>query len=577
MPMQKAYNKTLWKNYPDDSSPVNERNLNNMENGIDENDNRIIQLDTTKFDKTEAAKLIKEISIEKATGIITITYYSGATKQIDTLLEKIAVNFDFDETTQKITITLDDGTVKEINLSSFITEYEFDDSDTIAVSVENHHVKAAVKNGSITEQHLRPDYLADIKVQAAKAEAARDAAQTAEANAKDSETAAASSATESAASAKSASDSAATATTQATSASNSAQAAKTSETNARNSATAAKASETNAGNSATSAASSATAAAKSAEGIAESEKRASDYATKAQSYAVGGTNTRPNEDTDNAEYYYGKSKEIYDEFSNTGNVTGVKGHAEEAFRHGNVDLTPEDIGALPVDGKAASATKADSAERASILSGYGLTTLGHNFDAIPLIGANGVMEVGKYIDFHTTNNSTSDYDVRITADASGLTLGGTTKGTFSGNLTGTAETSNHMKIVKLINTDFRTYMDNNSNIHHSNSEEFNVFRFYNVDNVYTTRHLPCVDSHIMAYSLENTAKHQRFFALDAKTNDIYTCGKLNGTWSDWVKVIKATDKIDADTVDGYHIQLISETAYQQLAAKDAHTIYCRYK
>ena len=46
------------------------------------------------------------------------------------------------------------------------------------------------------------------------------------------------------------------------------------------------------------------------------------------------------------------------------------------------------------------------------------------------------MEVGKYIDFHTSNTGTSDYDVRITAATTGLTLSGTTSGTFSGNLTG---------------------------------------------------------------------------------------------------------------------------------------------
>ena len=45
------------------------------------------------------------------------------------------------------------------------------------------------------------------------------------------------------------------------------------------------------------------------------------------------------------------------------------------------------------------------------------------FSTIPSIGADGVMEVGKYIDFHASATSTSDYDVRITAGSGTLSLG----------------------------------------------------------------------------------------------------------------------------------------------------------
>lgn len=45
------------------------------------------------------------------------------------------------------------------------------------------------------------------------------------------------------------------------------------------------------------------------------------------------------------------------------------------------------------------------------------------FSTIPNIGADGVMEVGKYIDFHASATSTSDYDVRITAGSGTLSLG----------------------------------------------------------------------------------------------------------------------------------------------------------
>jgi hypothetical protein len=43
-----------------------------------------------------------------------------------------------------------------------------------------------------------------------------------------------------------------------------------------------------------------------------------------------------------------------------------------------------------------------------------------NFDKTPYIKSDGVMEVGRYIDFHTANAGTTDYDVRIQSTESGL-------------------------------------------------------------------------------------------------------------------------------------------------------------
>src|SRR5690606_32710070 len=45
-------------------------------------------------------------------------------------------------------------------------------------------------------------------------------------------------------------------------------------------------------------------------------------------------------------------------------------------------------------------------------------------DRTPRIANDGVMEVGKYLDFHSTNGGTTDYDQRLEADATGLKVGG---------------------------------------------------------------------------------------------------------------------------------------------------------
>lgn len=70
-----------------------------------------------------------------------------------------------------------------------------------------------------------------------------------------------------------------------------------------------------------------------------------EQATKSQSYAVGGTNTRENEDTDNAKYFYEQAKEL-----TKGTVRGVKGNNETEYRDGLVNLTSENIGAVSTDG-----------------------------------------------------------------------------------------------------------------------------------------------------------------------------------------------------------------------------------
>ena len=65
---------------------------------------------------------------------------------------------------------------------------------------------------------------------------------------------------------------------------------------------------------------------------------------------------------------------------------------------------------------------------ASTLNGKSLLTKNSTdtWDAIPYISNTGVIELGKYIDFHTTDENTSNYDVRVEATTEGLILGGKT-------------------------------------------------------------------------------------------------------------------------------------------------------
>ena len=183
--MNKVYKRINWENYPSDATPLNEANLNNLDSATDTIDDRVITLDTTKATKTEVATLVSDVTFEESTGIITITKKNGSRVTIDTQMEKIAVNFDYDQTTQQIILTLIDGTKQYIDLSALITQYEFLDSDTVAFYIDKKgKVSAIVKEGSIEEKHLEPNYLAKIKVEVAKAESSMKNAAMSEINAK---------------------------------------------------------------------------------------------------------------------------------------------------------------------------------------------------------------------------------------------------------------------------------------------------------------------------------------------------------------------------------------------------------
>lgn len=418
--MNKAHSAINWENYPSDETPLNESNLNKMDAAIGVIDDRVITLDTTKATKTEVATLVSDVTFEESTGIITITKKNGSKVTIDTQMEKIAINFDYNPTTQQIILTLIDGTKQYIDLSALITQYEFLDSDTVAFYIDKDgKVSATVKEGSIEEKHLEPNYLAKIKVEVAKSESSQQAAAMSEINAKASENAAKASETAAKTSETNAKASETAAAKSATAAAISETNAKASEKSASQSAATATSEAASASQSASTAIDKATIATQKATEIIGKAESAADSATKAQSYAVGGTGSREGEDSDNAKYYYQQAKDISeglkgglqphgtvafadlpaladvnagwmynisDEFTTTDDfkegagstvpaganiyktsdekwdvlagtpVTGVKGVKEKSYRRGNVVLTAENVGAVATGGDTAENT-----------------------------------------------------------------------------------------------------------------------------------------------------------------------------------------------------------------------------
>lgn len=159
--MNKAASRVNWENYTSTNTPLNANNLNKMDLAIDVIDDRVIELNTTKADVTVVDGLIKSWSINNETGIITVTFQNGATQTFHTNLAKVSVNFVYDKATQQLVITYADGTKDYIDISEFITEFEFATTDNIGFNVVEGVVSANILDHSVTEEKLQRNFLAN--------------------------------------------------------------------------------------------------------------------------------------------------------------------------------------------------------------------------------------------------------------------------------------------------------------------------------------------------------------------------------------------------------------------------------
>lgn len=165
--MDKAYSRINWQNQPSTSTALGATNLNKMDVAVNEIDNRVVTMDTSKANLSVVNQLVKTIAFNPANGQFTITLQNGTTSVIDTAMEKIVTNFSYNSTTQKIDLILADGSTQSIDISAFVTNVDFATSETIQFYVDNDgKTKANIINGSITDEMLEPQYLSSITVQA---------------------------------------------------------------------------------------------------------------------------------------------------------------------------------------------------------------------------------------------------------------------------------------------------------------------------------------------------------------------------------------------------------------------------
>ena len=174
MAMNKVYTRINWEDYPSENTDLDAYNLNQMDSAIDALDNRIVSQDALKVDKSAINGNIADWTMDETTGVITITKYNGEKVIFDLNIEKIPVEFSMSDD-GIITMTTEDGTQFTAGIGSMIPVLTFEDSATIAVSVtgtgKNKTYSFSIKTGSVTDDMLQPNYLADIRVESANASA----------------------------------------------------------------------------------------------------------------------------------------------------------------------------------------------------------------------------------------------------------------------------------------------------------------------------------------------------------------------------------------------------------------------
>lgn len=174
MALNKVYTRINWEDLPSENTDLDAYNLNQMDSAIDALDNRIILQDALKVNKSEINANIADWTMDETTGVITITKYNGEKVIFDLNIEKIPVGFSMSDD-GIITMTTEDGTQFTADIGSMIPVLTFEDSATIAVSVtgtgKNKTYSFSIKTGSVTDDMLQPNYLADIRVESANASA----------------------------------------------------------------------------------------------------------------------------------------------------------------------------------------------------------------------------------------------------------------------------------------------------------------------------------------------------------------------------------------------------------------------
>lgn len=165
------YLRINWENKSESlKTPIDKGNLNKMDKAIADLCTNLdiahTESEVKKLDKSSANKLLSETPTWDAeTGILTFKFFDGTSFSVDFNVEKIPVSFSMDSN-GVITMTTDDGTEWTADVSKLIQDYNFNNglriSFTKTKNEDGYEVSADLVKGSITEEYLEENYLANI-------------------------------------------------------------------------------------------------------------------------------------------------------------------------------------------------------------------------------------------------------------------------------------------------------------------------------------------------------------------------------------------------------------------------------
>lgn len=173
--MEKSYFPYTWKDKPSIESPINSANLNHIESGINELDNRIVVLSQDKAEKKDLANVFINFEFNEKTGVMTFSRFDGSKVEKDTAMEKIALNCYLEG--DNFVLELADGSKQTVSLSKFIDTYTFKSTDVIRMNVNGKEVSADIPDGKITLEKLEATVMSAIRQYVLDAQTAKGVAE----------------------------------------------------------------------------------------------------------------------------------------------------------------------------------------------------------------------------------------------------------------------------------------------------------------------------------------------------------------------------------------------------------------
>lgn len=166
-----------WLNFPSISTPLGQRNLRHMDNGILQCAQYIFGLSQDKLEKSDAAKFITNWEVDtskESEWIVHVTHYDGTQEQFDYPVEIMPTKFDLDDD-GNLVIVQQNGETKKVDFQRFV--YKFDNTATIAMHTNGTTITADVIDGSITMDKLEKTIMQTLRQYMLDAQAAAQAAE----------------------------------------------------------------------------------------------------------------------------------------------------------------------------------------------------------------------------------------------------------------------------------------------------------------------------------------------------------------------------------------------------------------